>query len=395
MADSAFNRRVINNVYYPKISEVATKCIKENIRFKFVTEDELPKDRTVPKVKLEKTDLNQNYTFETFVVGNSNRMAVITALKVAENPGVLFNPLYIFGNVGLGKTHLMQAIGNYISEKNYNYKILYVQANDYLLDFTRALRDDNMPNFEEKYKNIDILLIDDIQMLIGKDLTQQQFFNLFNELDNSRKQIVITSDRPAKELNIMKRLTSRFEKGGIVDIKAPDLEQRICIIKKKAQELFDLSLSEDVINYIANNLTTNVRELEGAINRLIIYSNFCANDSISLEMVKEAIDVCIVNKTKKKEYEYSALLELIAEMYNVGVKDIIGNSRKAEYVLPRHIVMYILKEKYDLPFKKIGHILNGRDHSTIISGYEKIQYEIKNDKEMKMAIDLIYKKLGE
>lgn len=393
MAESAFNRRVINSVYYPKISEVAKKCIKENIRFKFVTEDELPKEKTVTKAKLEKTDLNKNYTFETFVVGNSNRMAVITALKVAENPGVLFNPLYIFGNVGLGKTHLMQAIGNYISEKNYNYKILYVQANDYMSDFIRALRDDNMPNFEEKYKNIDILLIDDIQMLIGKNSTQQQFFNLFNELDNSRKQIVITSDRPAKELNIMERLTSRFEKGGIVDIKAPDLEQRICIIKKKAQELFDLSLSEDVINYIANNLTTNVRELEGAINRLIIYSNFCANDYISLEMVKEAIDV--VNKTKKKEDDYSALLEIIADMYNIGVKDIIGNSRKAEHVLPRHIVMYILKEKYNLPFKKIGYILNGRDHSTIISGYEKIQYEIKNDKEMKMAIDLIYKKLGE
>lgn len=395
LTPSPYSRRTINNVYYKTINEMIKKHTKENLRFKFVAEDEIKTENKSPvKKQLSKTDLNQNFTFESFVVGDSNRMAVLTSLKVADNPGVVYNPLYIFGGVGLGKTHLMQAIGNYISEQNIDSRILYVQANDYLSDYTRALRDNNIAGFEEKYENIDVLLIDDIQMLTDKNQTQQQFFKLFNDLDNNNKQIVITSDRPAAKLNgFMDRLTSRFVKGGVVDINQPDFNQRVNILKKKAQEFSQIQLSDEIIHYIAENFTDNVRELEGALNRIFLYSEMDSSRPLNLALAKEALDVLLKNKINNKEVNYDNILDVIADMYHITVADILGSSRNAKYTLPRQIAMYIFKKRYNLTYKKIGNILNGRDHTTVMSGYNKIAEDIETNEEVKMAVETILKKV--
>jgi len=395
LTPSPYARRNINKLYYKTINEMVKSYAKENLKFKFVSEDEIKLDKKPTVIKqLTKTDLNPNFTFESFVVGDSNRMAVLTALKVADNPGVIYNPLYIFGGVGLGKTHLMHAIGNYISEQNLDNKILYVQANDYLSDYTRALRDNNIAGFEEKYDNIDVLLIDDIQMLTDKNQTQQQFFKLFNYLDNNNKQIVITSDRPAAKLNgFMDRLTSRFEKGGVVDINHPDFAQRFNILKKKAQELSESPIPDEILTYIAENFTDNVRELEGALNRILLYSEMYSNMPLTLTLAKDALEVLLKNKIVNPESNYDDLLSVIAGMYSITVADILGSSRNSKYTLPRQIAMYILKTRYNLTYKKIGNILNGRDHTTVMSGYNKICDDIKTNEELKMAVDAILKKV--
>lgn len=389
----------INNVYYKNIESIISKLTTEKIRIKFICEDEVTVNKTVPAfTQFSKNNLNLNFTFESLVVDDFNRMGYLTGLKVADNPGTFVNPLYIFGSVGLGKTHLMQAIGNYISETNLDYKIVYVQANDYLVDYTRATRDNNMLAFEEKYGNIDVLLVDDIQMLTDKTGTQQEFFKLFNEMTNNNKQIVITSDCPASKLNgFMDRLTSRFQMGVTVDIKQPDQNQRVKILKRKIEETTDKKIDEDVIEYIAEKFTDNVRELEGALQRILLYSEFQFTDSIdtniNLKMAKEALDVLIKSKKPVKNNNYENALSVIASMYNINVVDIIGSSRNSKYVLPRHIAMYILKTKYDLTFSKIGKILNGRDHTTIMNGYNKIDSELKTNEQLKMAIEAIMKKV--
>ena len=293
-------KHTINSAYYQNIDGILKSLTKKNLKFKFITEEELNNINPVrgKASPLSKKNLNMNYTFESFVVGDSNRMAFLTALKVADKPGILFNPLYIFGGVGLGKTHLMQAIGNYIELKDINYKVVYVQANDYLTDYIKATRDNNIKAFEEKYENIDVLLIDDIQMLTDKTGTQQQFFNLFESMANNNKQIIITSDRAASELNgFMDRLKSRFQMGISQSIDRPDLKQRIEILKQKTSEKTDITISDDILEYIAENFIDNVRELEGALNRVINYAEIFSA-SPTLDIAKDALDVLI--KTKKK-----------------------------------------------------------------------------------------------
>ena len=270
---SPFIKNKINSIYSKTISEILSQLTNRKLKFKFVCEDEL-NSRTVKQQPafpiINKHNLNENYNFESFVVGESNRMSYLTATKVAENPGTTFNPLYIFGGVGLGKTHLMQAIGNYIADSDVNNKILYVQANEYLEDYGRAIRDNNMRAFEEKYENLDVLLVDDIQMLEKGKSSQQEFFKLFNNMTDRQKQIVITSDTPPAKLNgIMERLTSRFQMGLTVDIKQPDYNQRVQILKRKLLETSQVQVSEDVIKYIAENFVNNVRELEGALTRVL------------------------------------------------------------------------------------------------------------------------------
>jgi len=395
LTPSPYSRRTINTVYYKTVNSMIKNYTKDNLRFKFVAEDELKtENKKVVTKQFSKNDLNQNFTFESFVVGDSNRLAVLTSLKVADNPGVVYNPLYIFGGVGLGKTHLMQAIGNYISEQNIDSRILYVQANDYLSDYTRAIRDNNLAGFEEKYENIDVFLIDDIQMLTDKNQTQQQFFKLFNDLDNNNKQIVITSDRPADKLNgFMDRLTTRFVKGGVVDINQPDFNQRVNILRKKAQEFSQVQLDDEIINYIAENFINNVRELEGALNRIFLYSEMDSSRPLNLALAKEALEILLKNKKVNNEQNYDDVLSVISSMYSVSVSDILSSSREAKFTIPRQIAMYILKERYKLTYQKIGNILNGRDHSTVMSGYNKISDELKYNEELKLAVDAILKKV--
>ncbi len=391
----------INSIYIEKINDVLKKYTDEKLKFKFVLDSEVTKE--APQAmkndnRLYLNNLNENFNFESFVVGESNMFGYRMSINVADQPGIIANPLYIFGGVGLGKTHLMQAIGNYILDKDINAKVLYVQANDFIVDYSKATQSGTMVEFNKKYDNLDCLLVDDIQMLeIGKK-SQQEFFKLFNDLVNRKKQIVITSDCPANQLKgIMERLTSRFSQGMTVDIKKPNLEQRVNILRRKAQELSTKVVPDDVLYFISENFPDNIRELEGALNRVLWHSSVCNYDDITLERAMDALDA--LTKFKKPSQNddnsnYENVLSVIAHFYNISINDIISTQRKQKYVLPRHIAMYILKEKFDLPYKKIGTILGGRDHTTIMSGCTKIDNELKSDKELKMAVDTILKKVN-
>lgn len=396
LTPSNYIKRLINNTHMDNINKILKEVTNKNIRFKFVCEDEVKDVNPInPVRKYSINNLNLNYTFESFVIGESNRMAYLSATKVADEPGTVFNPLYIFGGVGLGKTHLMQAIGNYISDLNVENKILYVQADEFMQDFVKAQRLNNYQAFEEKYEDIDVLLIDDIQMLADRNSTQQQFFSIFNRMDTNHKQIVITSDRPANKLNgFMERLTSRFQKGLAVNINVPDKNQRMQILKKKALELTTKNVPDDVLDFIAENFVDNVRELEGALNSVLQYCIIFNDVEPNLKIAQEALQALIESKKPTdSSSNFENALSVIAKMYNVTISDILGTTRSQNVVLPRHISMYILKTKYNLTYKKIGSILNGRDHTTIMNGFNKIQADMENNEELRLAIDSIMKKL--
>ena len=393
LTPNQYIKHKINNTYFENIKKIL-EDINSKYQVRFVTEDEIPMapvQQNFPTIS--NNNLNLNFTFESFVVGGSNRTAYLTALKVADNPGTLFNPFYIFGGVGLGKTHLMQAIGNFISLNHPDYKILYIQANDYLSDFIKSNRDHQMSEFENKYSNIDVLLLDDIQMLKDKSATQEAFFNLFNTMSNNRKQIIITSDRPANQLNgFVDRLTSRFQMGIFADMKQPDYDERIKILRQKVVEHTTKTISDEIIEYIAKEFSTNVREFEGALNRVLLYSDIY--NQLSLEIAIEALDPLIKSKKQsEKKANYEDVLSIISDMYNVSVADILSSNRDRKYVLPRHICMYILKTKYNLTYSKIGNILNGRDHTTVMNGCNKIEDDLKTNQELEMAVEAIIKKL--
>ena len=391
---NSYYKHKINNNYYKTIDVILKKITNENVKFKFINEDEVINNpvynKPVNYKTLNTTDLNKNYNFDSFVICDSNRMATLAALKVADQPGYVFNPLYIFGGVGLGKTHLMQAIGNYIAEKNINNKIVYVQANDYFTDYSKSLTNNNYHAFEEKYENIDVLLIDDIQILDGRTGTQQEFFKLFNQLDNNKKQIIITSDRPANKLNgFMDRLTSRFQKGLTVNINQPTIEDKLNILRHKVQDLTEKEVNDEVLLYIASNFE-NIREAEGALNNVLFYSNLY-NSEPTVEIAKEALAPLL--KNKKETTSYEDILSVIASVYNINVSDILGNSKLSKFVLPRHIAMYILRKKYNLSQSKIADILNKKDHTTVINGINKMENDLKTNEQLQMVVDMIMKKI--
>lgn len=392
LTPSTYIKTKINNIYTRKIGEIVSSLTDERVKFKFVCEGEI-QPKQVKKVKLNKNNLKSNYTFESLVVGDSNRLSYLTSLKVADQPGEFVNPLYIFGGVGLGKTHLMHAIGNQIQEKDLDNNILYIQATDFIADYIKAVQTQNMVSFEEKYENLDVLLVDDIQMLAQGNKSQQEFFKLFNDLISRQKQIVITSDCPAKKLTgIMDRLTSRFQMGVCVDIQQPDLSQRVNILKRKLAENTNKQIDEKILTFIAENFVDNVRELEGGLNRVLWYSEVY-NKEPTLELAKEALEVLIKAQQAHEMNNYEAALSVISNTYSISTADLLGKSRNAKFVLPRHIAMYILKTHYGFTYSKIGAILNGRDHTTVMNGCNKIEEELKTDPQLKMAIDTVLKKI--
>ncbi len=404
-----FNKTRIEKYYKGQIDELLQKFSQENIKIKICTKEDIEneiKQNQIMEIGLKPGDLNATYTFKNFVVGDSNRFAFRTALKVACQPGMVANPLYIFGGVGLGKTHLMQAIGNEIIDNDINKKILYIKADTFMEDYRKAAikerKNDNLyvdpfEEFNNKYRNIDCLLIDDIQILSGAQKSQTEFFKLFDILSNSNKQIVITSDCPAKELNIMDRLTSRFESGLTIDIKVPNLNHRIEILKQKlTSEISNCdSVDDEVLSFIASSFTSNIRELEGALKRVIFYCIMNEYD-ITVDSAKEALDA-LLEKNKKThsldENNFDRVLSIVADYYNISVDDLIGKKRQAKYTQPRHIAMYIIKKLYDLPYKQIGDIFGKRDHSTVLSACEKIQNEINNKEDLRIAVENIIKKV--
>ena len=366
-----------------------------------VESEDLPvkKSSNIMNEVIEKANLNPKYTFDTFVVGGNNKFAHAASLAVADKPGQIYNPLFLYGGVGLGKTHLMHSIAHSILQKDKNKKVLYVTSETFtyeLIDAIRGINNTTINDFREKYRNIDVLLIDDVQFIIGKESTQEEFFHTFNTLHGANKQIIISSDRPPKDIETFEaRLRSRFEWGLIADISAPDYETRMAILRKK-EETDGYKFNDDVIQFIASNVKSNIRELEGALNKLIAYSNLERKDikEITVEIAEDVLrDILLPNE--KREITPELIIQTVAEHYGITMADIIGNKRNSEIVVPRQIAMYLCRKMTDASLKNIGNILGKRDHTTIINGHNKIEAELKqNNTSLKNNIDIITKKIN-
>ena len=337
------------------------------------------------------SSLNPKYTFETFVTGNSNRFAHAAALAVAESPGKVYNPFFMYGGVGLGKTHLMHAIGHKILQNHPEMRVLYISSEKFTNELINSIRDGNPEAFRQKYRNIDVLLVDDIQFLSKKEHTQEEFFHTFNTLHDANKHIILSSDRHPREIQTLEdRLRSRFEWGLITDIQAPDLETRIAILKKKAL-LENLNVPNDVMVYIASRIDNNIRELEGALTRVVAYASL-TKQTISTELVAEALKN-VFPSTKTKEITLELIQEIVASYFKIKIDDLHAKKRTRNLAFPRQIAMYLCRELTDTSLPQIGTCFGGRDHTTVIHAYEKISKErnedIKLDKTIKELIERI------
>ncbi len=339
------------------------------------------------ELKVDKnTNLNPRYTFANFVVGPFNELPHAAARAVAQNPGSLYNPLFIYGGVGLGKTHLMQAIGNEINQNIPNKKIRYISVEKFTSEVVSSIRNKSMDEFKSKYRDIDILMIDDVQFLSGKEKTQEEFFHTFNVLYENNKQIIISSDRPPRSIqSLAERLKSRFEGGMITDVSHPDTETRIAILKTKAQEK-GVNLSDEIYSYVAVNVQNNIRELEGALNKLIAHQKL-GGQTIDIDKAKVILKNTFQSSsnmaTPKK------VLKAVSQFYDLKEKDLSDSSRKKEIVRPRQIAMYIMRTDLKCSFPFIGRKLGGRDHTTVMHSCDKIENEIKNNENLKEEIELI------
>ncbi len=335
--------------------------------------------------------LNPKYTFDSFVIGNSNRFAHAASLAVAEAPAKAYNPLFIYGGVGLGKTHLMHAIGHYALQNNSNAKVVYVSSEKFTNELINAIRDDRNEEFRNKYRNVDILLIDDVQFIAGKERTQEEFFHTFNELHDANKQIILSSDRPPKEIPTLEdRLRSRFEWGLIADIQPPDFETRMAILKKKA-DVEKLNVANEVMVYIATKIKSNIRELEGALIRIVAYSSL-TNRPITVELASEALKDIISNK-QNKNITIDVIQDVVAGYFNLRVEDLKSQRRTRNVAYPRQIAMYLSRKLTDMSLPKIGEEFGGRDHTTVIHAYEKISDTLNTDESLQHTVNDITKKL--
>lgn len=335
--------------------------------------------------------LNPKYTFDSFVIGNSNRFAHAASLAVAEAPAKAYNPLFIYGGVGLGKTHLMHAIGHYALQNNPNTKVVYVSSEKFTNELINAIRDDKNDEFRNKYRKVDILLIDDIQFIAGKERTQEEFFHTFNELHGANKQIILSSDRPPKEIPTLEdRLRSRFEWGLIADIQAPDFETRMAILKKKA-DVEKLNVANEVMVYIATKIKSNIRELEGALIRIVAYSSL-TNRPITVELAGEALKDIISNK-QNKNVTIDVIQDVVAAYFNLRIEDLKSQRRTRNIAYPRQIAMYLSRKLTDMSLPKIGEEFGGRDHTTVIHAYEKISDSLNTDESLQHTVNDITKKL--
>lgn len=347
--------------------------------------------RNSPGKRADNQTLNPKYTFNTFIVGSNNQLAHAASVAVSKKSGSVYNPLFIYGGVGLGKTHLMQAVGAEILKKEPDAKVLYVTSERFTNEFVQALSQGRADQFKSLYRNVDVLLVDDIQFLAGKEGTQEEFFHTFNALHQNNKQVVMTSDRLPKEIPaIEERLVSRFEWGMIADIQAPDFETRLAILKAKAKEK-NYSVEPEVLNYIAQTIQSNIRELEGALNRLMVYCQL-NNTRPTLEQVK-GILVNVITPPKKRGVSAKKIIEIVSDFYNITIEDILKQSRKKEYVNPRQIAMYIIRKELETSLPSIGELFGGRDHTTVIHAIDKIERVMKERNALKQEIELIRDRL--
>lgn len=400
------HKKHLKENYIDLIEKTFTDVTGSIFKFEFVTEDELNSESIidvdeigVPESAIQQTNLDPKYTFESFISGASNKFAKASALAVAEQPGNMYNPLFIYGKSGLGKTHLMHAIGNYIKD-NSRKKVLYVTADTFVNDFLKIYRKDNDSNFDnidcfkEKYRNVDVLMIDDIQYLEIAHKTQQEFFNTFNELYTNNKQIVIASDRSPDDLKkLEERLRTRFVWGLIVNILPPDYQLRIDIIERKIDSNnLNVFFPQDVKEYIANNCTTDIRKLEGAITRTIAYATIMNGSDITLELamdaLKEYFGGSVISKNKIEQVQ-----QIIANNYNISLEDIRGKRKSNDITIPRQIAMYICRIYLKESLPKIGAEFGGKDHTTVMHAVNKIKKEVETNDELNIEINKVISQL--
>lgn len=350
------------------------------------------KEKTVRPARI---GLDPRYTFDTFVVGNNNKFAHAAALAVAESPGNVYNPLFIYGDAGLGKTHLMHSIAHFILDRSPEKKVLYVTSETFTNELIDSIRNGNntaMTKFREKYRSLDVLLIDDIQFIIGKESTQEEFFHTFNELYGNKKQIIISSDKPPKDIETLEsRLRSRFEWGLIADISSPDFETRMAILHRKEQN-DGYNIDKQVIEYIAMNIKSNIRELEGALNKVVAESRLGEGQEINIELAQKALRD-IISPDAHREITCSYIIGIVADHFHLTVKDINGNKRSSNISFPRQIAMYLCNTMTDIGSKQIGQEMGGKDHSTVIHGVRRITEELERNDSLKKTIDLLKKKI--
>ena len=349
----------------------------------------------INKVAYENTNLNPKYTFDTFVVGSYNKLAHSAAQAVAEDPGHAYNPLFLYGGPGLGKTHLMHSIGHQILNHNPNAHILYVTSEDFTNEVIESIRSGNaaaMTKLREKYRTVDVLMVDDVQFIIGKESTQEEFFHTFNALHSTEKQIILTSDRPPKEMETLEeRFRSRFGWGMIADINAPDYETRVAILRKKSENL-NKKIDDSIIQYIANNIKSNIRELEGALNKILAFSKL-NNIPITQSMAEEALKD-IISPHKEQEITPELILKIVCEHYDVNTQAVLSSKKTKDISVIRQIIMYLCRDCInDMSLKNIAEFLGKKDHTTIMHGISKIENDIENDYKLKNNIDIIKKKL--
>ncbi|MBE5841474.1 MAG: chromosomal replication initiator protein DnaA [Butyrivibrio sp.] len=346
-------------------------------------------------INYEQSNLNPKYRFDTFVVGSNNKFAHSASLAVAESPGISYNPLFLYGGPGLGKTHLMHSIGHFIMEHDHKAKVLYVTSEQFtneVIESIRSGKTESMSKLREKYRRVDVLMVDDVQFIIGKESTQEEFFHTFNELHQAGKQIILSSDKPPKEMETLEeRFRSRFEMGLIADIQSPDYETRMAILRKNAEN-YGKNIDDEVIDYIATNIKSNIRELEGAYNKIIAYSRL-NNVDVTLENAMEALKD-IIYPDKSKVITPQLIIDTVCEQYGTKKDDIISKKRNSEIVLPRQIIMYLCREHTDASLEEIGRTLGKKDHTTVMSGINKIKQKMAFDEELNKNIDIIMKKLN-
>lgn len=392
-----FTKGILEARYSMLIKNALKQVTSEyyNIRFIIPTEenyDSMMTNRSDTNQSEESVNssLNPKYTFETFVIGNSNRLAHAASVAVAESPAKAYNPLFIYGGVGLGKTHLMHAIGHYILKQNIRSKVVYISSETFTNELINSIRDDRNNEFRSKYRNVDVLLIDDIQFIAGKESTQEEFFHTFNSLYEANKQIIISSDRPPKEIRTLEeRLRSRFEQGLIADIQPPDLETRIAILKKKAKSE-NLSISDNVMLLIAKKIHSNIRELEGALIRVVAYSSL-TNGEINEDLANEALKD-ILSNAKLKKVTPAVIKDVVGNYYNITIEDFKAKKRSKSIVLPRQIAMFLCRELTDLSLPRIGEEFE-RDHTTIMHAYEKISSDMNIDAQLKSVLEELKSKI--
>jgi len=409
-----FARDWLEDRYTDSIKQAIKEVLKQDINLKFIIPQNAENADFIPEPEIEQiaitteqiehkenkenhldeynsTPLNPKYTFDTFVVGNSNRFAHAASLAVAEAPARAYNPLFIYGGVGLGKTHLMQAIGHYVLEQNHKMKVVYISSETFTNELINSIKDDKTVQFRNKYRHVDVLLIDDIQFLANKERTQEEFFHTFNALHEANKQIIISSDRPPKEIPTLEdRLRSRFEWGLITDIQAPDFETRIAILRKKA-ETDNLSIPDEVIVDIAKKIQSNIRELEGALIRIVAFASINHRE-INLELAQEVLKD-IMPSNRARNISIAFIQQVVAEHFNLKVEDFKAKKRTRNLSYPRQIAMYIAREITDNSLPKIGEEFGGRDHTTVIHAYEKIKEALKKDPSLETTIKQINEKL--